>query len=56
MRSPHHIRAEKQIARIDESYLEAGLSNPRMRKPIPPNAYDDLTVSDWRGQDWARNK
>jgi hypothetical protein len=53
MRTPRHVRAERQIAMADDELASNGI-HPRTRKAIPPNAWDDLIVSTIRGQAWAR--
>ena len=55
MRSPKHIHAERQLADADDELRNEGIV-PRHRKAIPPNAYDDLLVSQWRGQSWSKRK
>ena len=53
MRSPRHVRAERELAASADDLAENEIT-ARNRKPIPPNAWDDLIVSHWRGQAWAR--
>jgi len=50
------MRAMKQIGQADAGYADEGMAARRNRKPIPPDAWDDIRVSYWRGQPWARNR
>lgn len=51
MRSPRHKRARVQAAAVADPELE-GIVRGVVKQP--PDAWDDLLVSQWRGQEWAR--
>jgi hypothetical protein len=51
-------RPRSKVARInreaaDDALCAEGLA-PLQRRKVPPDAWDDLLVSYWRGQEWAR--
>lgn len=50
LRRPSHHRAAKQAAEVHD---ELG---PEVRAKVPPSNWDDIPVSTWRGQKWARRK
>jgi hypothetical protein len=55
MRQPKGKQAERK--RIEAAALEYGdarIVGHKTRKAIPPDSYEDLLVSDVRGQAWAR--
>lgn len=53
LRRPKHKRAERAVEQSDDAIRSEGL-HTRNRRAIPPSAWDDLTVSHYRGQPWAR--
>ncbi len=59
MRYPRHKSAERGIEAAAFDIRESGqlpVLPASNRKAIPPNAWDDLIVSQWRGQKWARKR
>lgn len=54
MRRPRHRRARIAAAVLADPELAEVVN--RQPKPVsqPPDAWDDLLVSYWRGQTWAR--
>lgn len=51
----HHRRAKREIERADDAIRAEGF-NPRPRKAIPADPWDDLLVSEYRGQAWCRRE
>ena len=59
MRTPRHKLAERGLEPAAFDIRESGhlpVKPASNRRAIPPNAWDDLTVSYWRGQKWARKR
>ena len=53
MRNPGNLRQKRQVAMADDALRSEGVTPPQ-RKPIPPDDWDDLTISTFRGQPWRR--
>ena len=59
MRTPRHKSAERGLEAATFAIRESDqlpVKPASNRKAIPPNAWDDLIVSQWRGQKWARKR
>ena len=56
MRRPHHKPALMALEASAAELLDEGLSIHTTRRAEPPTAYDDLIVSVYRGQPWARQQ
>lgn len=54
MRSPRHRRARIAASVLTDPELTEVVSRQPKRVSQPPDAWDDLIVSYWRGQPWAR--
>lgn len=54
MRSPRHKRARVQAACLADPEIAGTVKLVKRTVKQPPDAWDDLFVSHWRGQEWAR--
>ena len=54
MRSPRHRRARIAASVLADPELAEVVNRQPKRVSQPPDACDDLLVSYWRGQAWAR--
>lgn len=50
LRKPKHMRAKRELLKAQD---EGVLKN---RKAIPPDDWEDMVVSYYRGQEWNRQK